>query len=503
MFEDEMMTFADTLMAIRSTRPRTTSVVICDVEEEPRRATPAQIQRDAEIAQRLHEEEKAELERKQRERAVQEEASNAALIAEFDNVQARMEADALLAARLQEKERDQFSIDEQARFLVETIAERKRFFEQKWIKGFIPMDSEEGGKKAASSKKRPRAEPDEEIVKRQKIGETSGSGEEQSAEKEKELLEEELQKLLVAVLVEKVYVEALQKFNRDYLVKLWDLVKKRFSTTKPTDDNEKELWVELKRLFEPDNEDILWKLQRYMHDPLGRIVGNKGFSSFYCWLKKLLLVKIRENSLTVEVLQTLEYRGGQLNAATVHVPYHWKPETYWTPKEIKAANFDQRLKSLIMSMLLDDQMNSFINCITAKSTWDDLILYYEGPFDVKEINNGIKLSKLEINIGFINGLPKKWLAFYQSLRNTNHVKEFELASLFGKLKYEENLINSIYDTNKVKTLVPATPLSTAFFFSSIVQDSQDSPDDEEDTRSSQEYMNDLEEEYQARSFSQI
>ncbi|GKD60926.1 hypothetical protein Tco_1298435 [Tanacetum coccineum] len=28
------------------------------------------------------------------------------------------------------------------------------------------------------------------------------------------------------------------------------------------------------------------------------IVGNKGFSSFYCWLKKLLLVKIKENSLS-------------------------------------------------------------------------------------------------------------------------------------------------------------------------------------------------------------
>ncbi|GKD04397.1 hypothetical protein Tco_1179371 [Tanacetum coccineum] len=39
-FEDEMMTIADTLVAIRSTRPRTTSVVICYVEEEPRRATP-------------------------------------------------------------------------------------------------------------------------------------------------------------------------------------------------------------------------------------------------------------------------------------------------------------------------------------------------------------------------------------------------------------------------------------------------------------------------------
>ncbi|GKE17851.1 hypothetical protein Tco_1425428 [Tanacetum coccineum] len=40
-FEDEMMTIVDTLLAIRSTRPRTTSVIIHDVEEEPRRSTPA------------------------------------------------------------------------------------------------------------------------------------------------------------------------------------------------------------------------------------------------------------------------------------------------------------------------------------------------------------------------------------------------------------------------------------------------------------------------------
>ncbi|GJU80736.1 retrovirus-related pol polyprotein from transposon TNT 1-94 [Tanacetum coccineum] len=170
-------------------------------------------------------------------------------------------------------------------------------------------------------------------------------------------------------------------------------------------------------------------------------------------------------------------------------------------EERKATNLDQRLKSLIMSVLSDDQMNFVINCLTAKSTWDDLILYHEGPFDVKElnelVNDGIKLSKLEINTGFINGLPKKWLAFCQSLRNTNHVKESELASLFGKLKYEEKLINNIYRTNKEKTLVSATLLSTAFFSTSTVQDFQDSPDDEEDARSSQEYMNDLEE-YQAR-----
>ncbi|GKC85629.1 hypothetical protein Tco_1141346 [Tanacetum coccineum] len=210
-----------------------------------------------------------------------------------------------------------------------------------------------------------------------------------------------------------------------------------------------------------------------------------------------------------------------------------KPETQWTPKERKVANLDQQLKSLIMSVLPDDQMKSVINYLTAKSTWGDLILYHEGASKEKEsrvmdlklcyntfkfkegesltqtftrykdlmnklVNDGIKLLNLEINTGFINGLPKKWLAFCQSLRNKNHVKESKLASLFGKLKYKENLINSIYDTNKERTLIPATSLSTAFFSTSIVQDSQDSLDDKEDTRSSQEYMNDLEEEYQAR-----
>ncbi|GKE39790.1 hypothetical protein Tco_1463195 [Tanacetum coccineum] len=175
-----------------------------NVEEEPRRSTPApttqpsskdkgkalmvepkkpsknprkaHIQMDEELAIRLHKKENPELERMQRERAIQEEASNAALIAEFDN---------------------------QARFLVETFAERKRFFaaqrakqirnkpptktftynqlknksleeiqklyerEQKWIIDFVPMDSEmvkdsrkkddDCQKQAESSKKRPRA----------------------------------------------------------------------------------------------------------------------------------------------------------------------------------------------------------------------------------------------------------------------------------------------------------------------------------------------------------
>ncbi|GKE18046.1 hypothetical protein Tco_1425623, partial [Tanacetum coccineum] len=45
----------------------------------------------------------------------------------------------------------------------------------------------------------------------------------------------------------------------DDLVKLWSLVQERFNLTDPTEDKEIELWVELKRLFEPDVDDELWK----------------------------------------------------------------------------------------------------------------------------------------------------------------------------------------------------------------------------------------------------
>ncbi|GKF50351.1 hypothetical protein Tco_0146818, partial [Tanacetum coccineum] len=60
-----------------------------------------------------------------------------------------------------------------------------------------------------SSKRHAETELDHESSKKQKIDEASGSVQEESAEKEKELSEEELQKLLVIVPMEEVYVEAL------------------------------------------------------------------------------------------------------------------------------------------------------------------------------------------------------------------------------------------------------------------------------------------------------
>ncbi|GKF77208.1 hypothetical protein Tco_0229678, partial [Tanacetum coccineum] len=95
-------------------------------------------------------------------------------------------------------------------------------------------------------------------------------------------------------------------------------------------------------------------------------------------------------------------------------------------------------------------------------------------------------------------VTKEVAKFLPKSQNVNHVRDYDLTLLFGKLKYEENLIDSIYDTKKKKSLTTTTPLSATFFSSSIVQDFQDSPDDEEDTRSIQEYMDDLEMEFHER-----
>nr|GEY32311.1 putative ribonuclease H-like domain-containing protein [Tanacetum cinerariifolium] len=62
-----------------------------------------------------------------------------------------------------------------------------------------------------------------------------------------------------------VFEDVIETFDRDDLVKLWSLVQERFNSTELTEDKEREIWVELKRLFEPDADDELWKSQKHNH----------------------------------------------------------------------------------------------------------------------------------------------------------------------------------------------------------------------------------------------
>nr|GEU91882.1 hypothetical protein [Tanacetum cinerariifolium] len=77
-----------------------------------------------------------------------------------------------------------------------------------------------------------------------------------------EVSEEDLKEMMQLVPVE-------EHFDREDLNQLWALVKETLSIRPTTSDKEKKLWVELKRLYEPDVEDQLWsQTQALMHATL-------------------------------------------------------------------------------------------------------------------------------------------------------------------------------------------------------------------------------------------
>ncbi|GJU09650.1 hypothetical protein Tco_1132046, partial [Tanacetum coccineum] len=84
----------------------------------------AQIARDAEIARQIQVDLQAEVER---ERQREEEASTAAIAEMYDEVQAEIDADALFAAKLQQGEREEYTIEERAKFLAKTIDAQRKF----------------------------------------------------------------------------------------------------------------------------------------------------------------------------------------------------------------------------------------------------------------------------------------------------------------------------------------------------------------------------------------
>nr|GEZ01435.1 hypothetical protein [Tanacetum cinerariifolium] len=90
-----------------------------------------------------------------------------------------------------------------------------------------------------------------------------GSKEEDERYKRKEKMKEMMQ----LVPIKEVYVQALQV--KHPIIDWKALVKEYLSIRPATSEKEMELWVELKRLYEPDLKDQLWtQTQNFMHAPI-------------------------------------------------------------------------------------------------------------------------------------------------------------------------------------------------------------------------------------------
>ncbi|GKE93651.1 hypothetical protein Tco_1574746, partial [Tanacetum coccineum] len=119
--DDEDLTIAQTLVKMRSEKAKEKGVAFRDETESVEMTKnkvqgDAHIELDAEVALRIQ----AELDKELRvERERQEEASKVTIAKMFDEVQARMNADYELAARMTQKEQEKYTIEERARLLAE------------------------------------------------------------------------------------------------------------------------------------------------------------------------------------------------------------------------------------------------------------------------------------------------------------------------------------------------------------------------------------------------
>ncbi|GKA90992.1 hypothetical protein Tco_0812862 [Tanacetum coccineum] len=272
-----------------------------------------QVKFDEELAQRLSAQLQAELEEEERQAKQEEEDAN---IAEWDDVQAMINAYYELAARLQAEEQGELTIEERLRLFVELMDKRKRYKhtqlksksydeiqklfdkEMKRVNTFVDMDSEvvEGSgknteisrKKAHSSKKRTRTVLDEESVKRQKVEDDAEKADlkacleivpsDDSAVnveslatkypivdyKTHILAEDKIYYQIIRVdestKYYKIFSAMLNDFDRQDVLDLYRLVKERFETTSP-EGYDILLWGDLITLFEPSEEDEIWKAQ--------------------------------------------------------------------------------------------------------------------------------------------------------------------------------------------------------------------------------------------------
>ncbi|GJR82594.1 hypothetical protein Tco_0153379 [Tanacetum coccineum] len=136
----------------------------------------------------------------------------------WDNVQAMIEADRLLAERLQAREQEELTDEENARLFVELLKKRK--------KHFVALRAQEKRNKPPTKAQK-------------KSSETRTEGSETRAEGSETRVE--------------------GKFEKEDLENLWGLVKAKHGYKMPEEAYKRVLWGDLKVMFEPHVEDAVWK----------------------------------------------------------------------------------------------------------------------------------------------------------------------------------------------------------------------------------------------------
>ncbi|GJW98209.1 hypothetical protein Tco_0180017 [Tanacetum coccineum] len=264
------------------------------------------------------------IEEERLERQKQEEA-NIALIESWENTQAMMKADRLLAERLQTRERKELIDEEKGKLFMELMEKRRKHFaalraqekrniphtkaqkrkaqesNEKKVEG--SEEKAKGSRKKILSKKRAVKQQQQESSKRQNLEDDKVTNEHEEVEaddtaklkkhlvikkdnditidaiplaiKPPVIVDYKLHKEGIMVHYQLIRADGSSKryssmirlllgIDREDLQTLWKLVKTKYGDSRPEDNHEKVMWGDLKVMFEPDIKSDVWRnLQGY------------------------------------------------------------------------------------------------------------------------------------------------------------------------------------------------------------------------------------------------
>ncbi|GKA67233.1 hypothetical protein Tco_0767041 [Tanacetum coccineum] len=256
--------------------------------------------------------------------AREKDKANVALIEEWNDIQEKIEADQLLAERLQAREQEELAIEERAKLFQQLFEKRRKFFAAKrveekrnkpptkaqqrsimttylknmagWkpkdlknksftnvqelfekaikrVNTFVDMDTElvkESSKKAEvdiaqeSSSKRAGEALEQESFKKQNMDDDKETKELKqciSTKKGRKVISK-LSEQMVILNVYLTFGKMLKNFDREDLEVFWSIVKARFKKTEQVNYMDIFLHLNLKTIFEHQLEDSVWKNQQ-------------------------------------------------------------------------------------------------------------------------------------------------------------------------------------------------------------------------------------------------
>ncbi|GJU05518.1 hypothetical protein Tco_1121948, partial [Tanacetum coccineum] len=231
------------------------------IMQEPERPLTKKVQvaLDEDLVRNIQAQLDAEIFEEERlERQKQEEA-NIALIESWENTQAMMEANRLLAERLQTREREELTDEEKGKLFMELIEKKRKHFAaiRAQEKRNRPLTKAQQRSQIFTYLKHMEAqESNEKKVEGSEDKAKSSRKTSLETDKHEEVGVDDTTELKKHLLIKKddeiPNHQMLQGIDREDLETLWKLFKTKHGDLRPEDEHERVLWGDLKVMFEPD-----------------------------------------------------------------------------------------------------------------------------------------------------------------------------------------------------------------------------------------------------------